>query len=72
METVVEEQADGSYLIDSSNDGTWDHKYCEIDGLQEYEKEVPYETPGLTLLLMLLSLLVCLIVWKKQKRKLDS
>jgi len=72
VETVVEEQADGSYLIDSTNDGNWDHAYSEIDGLREYEEEAPDETPGFLLFLMLFGLFVCLIVWKKKKGKIGS
>lgn len=74
-ETLVEEQDDGSYLIDSTNDGKWNYAYNPDTGILIYSIYVYnkyltifYETPGFEFIPFIFVVsLFCVLYWRKKK-----
>jgi parallel beta-helix repeat protein len=69
VEIDVEEQDDGSYLIDSDNDGKWNYICSSTGGLIEYEEVNTDDTPGFTMIMLLMALFSCILVWTRKKKE---
>ena len=74
VETTVEQQNDGSCLIDSNNEGEWDYTYnTEDEVLQPYQKKKDQDEqepliPGFELV-ALLAVLAVIIFWKRKRKE---
>lgn len=62
--TTVEEQADGTYLIDDDGDGEWDYIF-DLESLANYQAEK--DTSGFELLIIFVSLALILL-WRKKSK----
>jgi hypothetical protein len=66
-QTRVQKQENGTYLIDTNGDGTWDYSFDPAAGLTPYQNmNTSKKTPGFECILLFFAVL--LILWK-QKRK---
>jgi len=67
-EIGVEEQVDGTYLIDSNGDGEWDYSYDLTTGLTALQEDEDDEekTPGFEFALAFLA--VAIVIFCKRKR----
>ena len=68
-ETGITKTQNGSYLIDSNEDGKWEYSFDLVNGLSVYQKEEKIDqTPGFELILLLCA--IALSLFLKRKRKL--
>lgn len=67
-ETMVKHE-DGNYMIDSDGDGKWDYTFNTTQGLSLYqEKEEQRGTPGFGTIMMLLSILTIMVLFRRRHK----
>jgi hypothetical protein len=66
-ETAIQRQTNGSYLIDSNHDGSWEYRYNVTTGmLSAYQ--VNKGVPGFGLVLVFCAVAVLLFLSRKRRR----
>jgi PKD repeat protein len=66
-ETDVEDQDNGTYLIDDDGDGEWEYTF-DLVNLAEYKTEKNKGTPGFEFILII-SVIIVVAFWKRKKEK---